>query len=160
MDGKANANPLMVFLTCQQIEKTCSSVYREFARLYSQDAQARALFQQLAAEEEEHAAQFELLYSINMVSPVTVLVELSYAGSALRAMENCLEQVKAARRLPLQEALRLSVKAEEQLQVFHARLAAEVRNEEWHALLAELQDADLDHAKKLIDFQRLRGLAP
>ena len=150
----------MVFLTCQQIEKTCSSVYREFARLYSQDAQARALFLQLAAEEEEHAAQFELLYSINTVSPVTVLVELSYATSALHAMEHCLEQAKAASQLPLHEALRLSVKAEEQLQVFHARLVAEVRNEEWHALLTELHDADLDHAKKLRDFQRLRGLAP
>lgn len=135
-------------------------MYREFARLCWQDAQARALFLQMAEEEEEHAAQFELLYSINTASPVTVLVELSYATSALHAMEHCLEQAKAASQLPLHEALRLSVKAEEQLQVFHARLVAEVRNEEWHALLTELHDADLDHAKKLRDFQRLRGLAP
>lgn len=160
MDGKAKDNPQMVFLTCQQIEKTCSSVYQEFARLYRLDAQAAALFLQMAAEEEEHAAQFELIYSINTVSPVTVSVELSYAASALRAMEKCLEQVKMASGLPLQEALRLSVRAEEQLQVFHARLAAEVRNEEWHDLLAELHAADLDHAKKLRDFQIARNFIP
>lgn len=160
MNQETPTNPAMMFLTCQQIERTCSAIYREFARRLEKDVQACTLFLKMAQEEDEHAAKFELLYPIAAASSVTLNIGYSYATSALREVENLLQKVREAPRLSLGEALRLSVKAEVCLQVFHAEMAVEVRNEEWHALVLQLNEADLDHTKRLRDFQQRRNLDP
>lgn len=160
MNQETPTHPAMMFLTCQQIERTCSVIYRELASRFHEDVQASALFSKMAQEEDEHAAKFELLYPISASSPVTFKVEYAYARGALRAVENLLHKIREAPRLSLGEALRLSVKAEECLNVFHAEMAVEVCNEEWHALVKQLNEADLDHAMKLREFQQRRNLEP
>ena len=60
---KLPLNKIHVLDTCSQIEEKCAHIYRHFEKMFSNAPEIKALWQRMANEEDNHAAQFKLAAS-------------------------------------------------------------------------------------------------
>lgn len=131
---------------CRRIEMAMAQLYDRLAELHSRRDEVRELWTKTAREEDNHAAQFELL--LKRPSQPGVRADSAKAEKALRAVETILASY-TERAPSVEEALEEAVTLENSLAQYHAEYAVEFGDEEQRRLFRAMMAADNDHVGAL-----------
>jgi rubrerythrin len=132
---------------CAVMERDMGALYRELAAAHAHDPAAQRLWAKTAAEEDNHASQFDLarLYG-DELGEVLVTVE---QATALVALVAEVRRRLAARNATVEEALQVLAEMEERLISFHMASAVTFASPQLRRLFESMMAADQDHVASL-----------
>lgn len=140
----------------ERIEEVAGRIYRVLARHHGRDPEARGLFEQLAAEEDQHVLRVRMVrnrYLRDRDSVGDIGGELS-AATATRVVleaEQLCDRLTGAPGMSLGEAKRLARRLEENMAQAHADMLTENSAPEVRTFLQFLARQDREHARLLAD---------
>lgn len=137
-----------VLSLCKDIEEICAELYFCYARHFSGDAGAVALWEKTGHEEEHHARTIRLAMS----RPEMELTGRDYPLERYRQMERAMRDalLRARKETPdLATALRTAIELEYQLAEFHLTSVVEFKNTAEERLFATLSQGDKTHITAL-----------
>ncbi len=142
----------------EQFERLMHEIYNELADVFSDDAEATALFSKLAFEEDSHLSQVQFLRRLVRQNGAQFGdVEID-ADVLVREVEELEKVLEAARRFSLHEALVIAIQFEGGVAELHGRPAIAKANPDVARTLGNLHTADERHRKALAEFASRRGL--
>jgi len=140
---------MSIFLdNCQDLESITADLYHLFADYFSSDKYVARLWRKTALEEENHARQVKLAKKLirNIVG-----INLDFLHHISISQEKIRTIVKQCRACPpdLEEALRVSIKFEEQMEKFHMHNAICLQGKSVNALFVAMMESDRGHITEL-----------
>ncbi len=150
--GQVPLGVLMVlrFLSvCAEIEDVVGNIYQELAERVECDAQLRALWTQMAHDEEAHAMQIR--FAMRLPASQAFKSQTLPVAQAERLLQSARGILAGARTSSVNErlALRLSLKLEEDFLAIHIGSAMAFQDDSLRQMLNCLGSADRDHVEKL-----------
>lgn len=138
----------LIFDVCARIEARFAELYHYYSELFSDDADASALWKKVADEEEGHLRQFEFADRLYRWADFTVTVEIERAQRVCEKMDALLEFV---RRNPptLETALRKAIEMEEVLADLHMTSAVIFDDKSTQKLFKAMANSEQDHIQSL-----------
>ena len=142
---------------CARIEQTVAKIYRRMAEAVRGGDELRSLWLEMAAEEEEHLRQIRLAQRLlredtaaaPQISEGTLEQLDNRANSILRGVQRA--------GVSADDALRVSVKLEQDFLDIHGGRALDFADENARRLFANLARADQEHIARLQRFCRARS---
>lgn len=157
-DTPASSGAYAKFELALQVEALAERLYKRLATHFGDNPAARAIFERLAGEEQQHAMRIDLLrrkYMQDRARLPEIALDLQQGRQLLEEGAVLMQLLEAAdRNLTLKEAARLMVELEQQFAVVHAHAMAEAGDAELHAFFEQLADQDREHAVLLERFRR------
>ncbi len=145
------ASTYQLLESAEEIEATSARIYGALAKAFAGDPEARALFAQLEAEEEQHASRVRLLAAhYRRDSKLPVKADADELDACVAAGERALAEIEAgAWGRDLDEVRRRLAALEDQLALAHAHLLARSANPALRSFFATLAEQDEAHARLL-----------
>ena len=138
----------LIFDACARIEARFAELYHYYSELFSDDADASALWKKVASEEENHLRQFEFADRLYRWADFTVTVKIERAQRVCEKMDSLLEFVH--RNPPvLETALRKAIEMEEVLADIHMASAVMFDDIGTQELFKAMAKSDHDHIQSL-----------
>lgn len=133
---------------CKEVEMLCYELYLLFADQFKSEPQAHALWSKTAAEELNHARQFDVAQRLGKgieYSPNLPLTEVN------QAREKLLEILRQCRVSPpsLKVALEGAIALEEELARFHMNYAVTIGDPSLRKMFESMMKADREHLATL-----------
>ncbi|WP_432820988.1 hypothetical protein [Trichloromonas sp.] len=143
---------------CAEIEDVVGDIYRVLAERVECDEPLKALWAQMARDEEAHAMQ--LRFAMRLPASQTFKPKTLPLAQAEQLLKSAHGILAGARTSPLNErlALRLSRKLEEDFVAIHIGAAMAFRDDSMRQMLNCLGSADREHIEKLRKICRERGV--
>jgi rubrerythrin len=145
------ASPYQLFRHAERVERLSAELYRALADRFPDDAEARALFSRLEAEEEQHANRVRLLAAHYRNDPkLPVEADAGELEACAAECEQAIAEVEAGAWNGDAAAVRRRLAAlEERLARAHADLLARNASPALREFLAQLAALDSAHARLL-----------
>lgn len=143
-----------VLADCYQIESISEKIYRKLAANETFAPEIRQAFQSLAVDEQNHASQIDLLVQ-SPDSKIDAVTRISgeKVVQVLALAERIMAEV-ANNNVSVEQALRLSVRMEEEFVKIHAHNALHFSDQRLADFFDALGRADLIHLNRLKDLLR------
>lgn len=133
---------------CERIELVAAEFYHYYADLFGDDADIVELWSKTAADEENHARQFELARKLRRGLVEGLKVDRVMADKALELISSVLKNVRE-HPPTLVDALHLAIRLEEHLSRFHMDCVAVYCDESSRKMFQAMMAADNGHIQRL-----------
>lgn len=158
--GSDNTNAYAKFELALEVEDLAERLYRRLAVHFTDNPAARAIFERLAGEEQQHAMRIDLLRKKYMQDPARVpeiALDVEESRQLLDEGAVLMQLLEAGdRSLTLKESARMMVELEQRFSIVHAHAMAEAGDADLRAFFEQLAAQDREHAALL---ERLRATA-
>lgn len=138
----------LIFSICAKIEAGFAELYHYYSELFSEDPDVSALWKKVAAEEENHARQFDFADRLYRNADFNVTVD---AGRPQRVFEKLCSLLEHVRQNPpaLETALVRAIEMEEVLADLHMATAVKFADESIQKMFIAMSGSDREHIQSL-----------
>lgn len=148
MNAKINMRHKEILKTCQRIEEQAAYLYHQLADIHQSFPEMAALWQKTAAEEENHARQFEM--ALRMIDDLAekILIEKSKADATLDLLAKFQNKV-ANEKLDPVKSLEVAIQVEEYMFDLHVHVGLAFTREKDKKMFEAMMAADKGHVDAL-----------
>ena len=133
---------------CERIELAAAELYHFFASHFANDTVIAELWSKMAADEENHARQFDLARKLRKGLVAGLKVDRTHADKALELSSSILDKVRE-HPPALVDALHLAIRLEEHFSRFHMDCVALFCDESSQKMFRAMMAADEGHIQRL-----------
>lgn len=141
-------NDQKILRLCQEIEMLCYEIYILFADQFADDPAVSALWQKTAAEELNHARQFDVALRLGKALTFTSTLSLAAAEQTKEKLLSNLRQCRLSRP-SLKGALEGAIVMEKGLSRFHMDCAVSLEDVTMRKMFESMMLADNQHLEAL-----------
>lgn len=154
-----SASAYAKFELALEVEDLAERLYQRMASHFGDNPAARAIFERLAGEEQQHGMRIDLLRKKYMQEPARVpeiALDVEQSRKLLEEGAVLMQLLEAgdSSNLTLKEAARMMVELEQRFSVVHAHAMAKSSDGDLRAFFEQLADQDREHAVLLERFRR------
>ncbi len=152
-----SASAYAKFELALEVEDLAERLYQRMASHFGDNPAARAIFERLAGEEQQHAMRIDLLRKKYMQDPARVpeiALDVEQSRQLLEEGAVLMQLLEAGdNSLTLKEAARMMVELEQRFSVVHAHAMAKSSDADLRAFFEQLAVQDREHAALLERFR-------